>query len=311
MRKYWRQFEELATVLKTDPLLRARIKLGILFFAFVLSVFFIANEILDRTEENATQNAVFFVMASAILLLGYFLTSASLRPIRDILRAQKRFIADASHELRTPLSIMKTNSEIALMDGPELGNSESIKVITSNIEEIDRMSRIIENLLSLSYYENKIAEIQFMPVNLGDLVYRLVEKTKNLAAKKSIPIEIDRKLVLVEANETAMEQMVINLLKNAITYTPPGGVIKVSVKNKNGNGILRVADTGIGIDSKDLPHVFEPFYKSSEIKEYNKGSSGLGLTIVKKIIERHQGTININSELGKGTVICVCLPASS
>lgn len=250
------------------------------------------------------------LIAVIVMILTFVIGGRTLGPIRQILRAQKRFIADASHELRTPLAIMKTNSEVALL-GSELDPAEATATLRSNIEEIDRMSKIIENLLSLSFYDNRFAEIPFLPINLSELITHITEKARSLAVKKSISLHLlntDPGMIL--GNPVAIEQMAINLIKNAVTYTEKGGQVSVSVSLRGEDQIeFKVKDTGIGIAEKDLPHVFSPFYKAGSARiQLERESSGLGLTIVKKIVERHQGSIYINSKVGKGTTISVTFP---
>lgn len=338
MINYWKQLGAWVTELKADPFVKARFKLTFQKILAVVIFFVLAGIILNyshdyilktkltgklsdlKTEEltldktNAdirkTDDIILVLLGIATTAVSYILSGVTLEPIRQIVRAQKRFIADASHELRTPLSIMKTNSEVALMDGDHIDVNESAWVLKSNIEEIDRMSKLIENLLRLSYYDNKTPEIPFVLVDLAEIVKSIVNKARTLAFKKSIRLNVnsaDQAEIL--GNQTALEQLIINIIKNAILYTPEGGTVTVSVKNYNFRGVhFNVRDTGIGIDPKEIPNIFNPFYKTDASKNIYSGGSGLGLTIVKKIVDRHGGQINVESDLGKGTSVTVIFP---
>lgn len=338
MTNYLRQFEGWVTGLKDDPFFRARIRLTFEKFAIVLVLFLIAGFIIDKaydyrlrlhltgqlpnkavetqiineTSDDLQGDAIVMlsILGGAVVVVGYFLAGATLRPIKQIVQAQKRFIADASHELRTPLSIMKTNAEVVLMDGEKMSANEAAVVLKSNIEEIDRMSKLIENLLRLSYYDNTAPEIPFTRVDLAEVVQSIVAKAKTLAYQKSIRLnisEIARAPVL--GNPIALEQLAMNLIKNAILYTPEGGTVAVTViRSSNGVVGFRVRDTGIGIHPDEIQNIFKPFYKSDTTKLLYAGGSGLGLAIVKKIVDRHQASIRVESDIGKGTSVTVTFP---
>src|SRR3989344_2408500 len=336
MTNFWKQFVEWATGLRDDPFIKARSRLTALYalsVAVILAVSFFVIEVLGdqilyshpalmrnpsvdiaMLSEALSKNIayVLLVVAGIMISVNYFVAGKTLSPIRQILRTQKRFIADASHELRTPLAIMKTSSEVALLDGMDLTANNSIQVLKSNLEEIERMSKIIENLLSLSYYDSKVTEIPFTPVNLADVVKNITNKAQSLAIKKRVSLDLTKSDEgMVMGNPTALEQMTMNLIKNALTYTPRGGKVSDRIESRNKSNVeLKIADTGIGISEKDLPHVFSPFYKAGvgRSQDQEVGSSGLGLTIVKKIVDRHRGDISVSSEVGKGTCFTVIFP---
>lgn len=336
MKNYWKRFAAWVTELRNDPFVWARLKLTFLYTISVIVAFFITNiallrlwfatlqhvipgtidaqvrqELINRlnSEINRLGLSVYTLLILSVVTISYLVSGRSLSPIRRIMRAQKRFIADASHELRTPLAIMKTNSEVALL-GDQIDPQEARDTLKSNLDEIDRMSKIIENLLALSYYDNRFAEIPFQEINLSKLVTEISEKTRSLAKKKSINLRLlNTDPGMIMGNPVAVEQMAINLIKNAVTYTPEGGTVSVSVSAKNTVLEFKVKDTGVGIEKKDLSHVFNPFYKAGQARiQLERESSGLGLTIVKKIVERHNGSIYINSAVGKGTTIIITFP---
>ncbi|MBX4189849.1 HAMP domain-containing histidine kinase [Candidatus Parcubacteria bacterium] len=337
MTNFWKQFVGWGTELKDDPFVNARFKLTLFYTIAIGLVFLITNEVLMYTRVGVIENSIttnldpvlktqiihqineglqrmtiilYGMLTLALVGLSFIIGGRTLSPIRQIVRAQKRFIADASHELRTPLAIMKTNSEVALLDGEHITSSEAHATLQSNLEEMNRMSKIIENLLSLSYYDNRFTEIPFSAIKFSDLVTNITNKSQSLAVKKAIELQLTASQEgLVLGNPTALEQLTINLVKNAVTYTQPHGRVTIEVCDKGNHLELRVKDNGVGIAEKDLPNIFSPFYKAGESRtQEEKGSSGLGLTIVRKIVDRHKGTIEVHSKLGKGTTVLVSLP---
>ncbi len=315
MKNSWKRLEVLAIGLKNDPFKLARIRLAVLciFTVFITLIF------AKSTDPQHSTFWVYFLIFLIVSLISFLLSDSTLASIKEILRAQKRFISDASHELRTPLAIMKTSSEIALLGGKHIEPEEAKETLSSNIEEIDRMSRIIESLLSLSYYESQGSEVKFEKINLSELVTSTIEEIKVLTKKKSQTLTIIKADPgYIMGSPIAIEQIVINLIKNSIAYTPANGNITVSITCKDSiihkfNVLeLEVKDTGIGISEKDLLNVFHPFYKAERARDIlEPESSGLGLTIVKKIVERHKGSIIIKSALGKGTTITIAFPSIS
>ncbi|OGN07469.1 MAG: hypothetical protein A2669_02000 [Candidatus Yanofskybacteria bacterium RIFCSPHIGHO2_01_FULL_48_25b] len=308
MKNFWRPFAAWVTELKNDPFTRARLKLTALTTLSILIVFLVAH--LTLLKSNLTPLNFYLLIVICIATASFLISAKTLSPIIQIMRAQKRFISDASHELRTPLAIMKTNSEVALLSGDQISPQEATSTLKSNLEEVDRMSKIIENLLALSYYDNKFKEIPFQQINLSKVVINIVKDTENLARKKNIHLRLlNTDPGIIMGNPVAIEQMAINLIKNAVTYTLEGGLVSISVTARIATLEFKVKDTGIGIEKKDLPNVFNPFYKAGLGRiQLERESSGLGLTIVKKIVDRHHGSIYINSAIQKGTTIIVTLP---
>lgn len=241
-------------------------------------------------------------------LFGYLVALITLIPARNSLKIQKQFIGNIAHELRTPLSIIKTNLEVALLQD----NFENIRIknmLLSNIEELDRISNIINNLLSF----NKLISsenIKFEVVDIGEIVDNIIEKLSGLLKSKNINLKIKRTgKNIIEGRPIAIEQIVINIMRNAIQYTPNNGSIQVTIEPSYENFIeLRVEDNGAGISDKDIFHVLEPFYRADPSRTTNHGGNGLGLAIVNELVRIHSGKILIKSTLGKGTVVMVSFP---
>ena len=309
---YWKQFVVWVTDLKHkflhDPFLKSEINVIVVQLSFALSLFIISS-IFFNYIYHAT-----FVIFSAIFIglttvFTFLVAKITLRPAKSALQSQKRFISDIAHELRTPLSIIKTNSEVALMD-EDLDQSMK-NVMESNVEELNRMSDIINNLLSLKNLVQP-ERVKFIDVGLAPIIDSCLHKLKHLIKKKDLQITT-KKLSpnIVWGNPVALEQIVNNLLKNAVSYTPPGGRITIQIgPDYMGNVLLHIEDTGVGIAKKDLLHIFEPFYRAERSRNRKHGSSGLGLTIVSELIKMHSGKLSVKSAENKGTTAIVTLPTN-
>jgi len=265
---------------------------------------------IDAVKER-TQIYVFLGIIALAGIFGLLVSRYALRPARHSLQFQKQFIGNVAHEIRTPMAIIKTNTEVALMD-PDLP-PETREVFEETIRELDRMSETINNLLTFDTLVRP-ERIKTGVVNMGEIATTVVERHQDLAESRGVEVTLRTKdNAAVYGNATALEQVVTNLVKNAINYTPKdqGKQVEVVVDTDFSNNVLvTVADNGIGIAQKDLYHIFEPFYRAdtSRARGVGTGSSGLGLAIVNEIVRLHHGTISIRSALGQGTTIKVSLP---
>lgn len=265
----------------------------------------IVHEIQGLRLQNLV--GVFSLIVLCTVIFGYIVARITLKPTRAALAAQKQFIGNIAHELRTPLSIIKTNTEIALL-GDDM--SADLKLtLASNVEELDRISEIINNLLSLSALIRP-ERIEFAPIDIGEVVAHTVEKFAPLARSNALEVTVRRAPhAQIWGNETALEQVVGNLLKNAIHYTPRSGTIALTVSHTpDGSVELVIQDTGVGISRKDLFRIFEPFYRADPSRNRAQGGSGLGLAIVSELIKLHHGRITIRSAVGRGTSVAVVFP---
>ncbi|PRX25112.1 PAS/PAC sensor signal transduction histidine kinase [Orenia metallireducens] len=236
---------------------------------------------------------------------------AVLRDITDIRRLEemrKEFVGNVSHELKTPLTSIKGYVETLLDSEPDKQVTRSFLSIIR--EEANRLQRLIEDLLSLSRLESKFEysskeQVDMIKV-INDTIFLLGEK----ARRKSIILEADLpvSLPLLKANRDQMSRLMINLVDNAIKYTPDAGRVKARAYNEDEKLILEVEDTGLGIPEKDLPRIFERFYRVDKARSRKLGGTGLGLSIIKHIIEEHQGEISVESKLGEGSKFIVELP---
>ncbi|MDX2042595.1 MAG: ATP-binding protein [Acidobacteriota bacterium] len=222
---------------------------------------------------------------------------------------QKQFTSDASHELRTPLAVMRGDMEIALRR--ERSPEEYQRVLGSNLEEIVRLTRLIEDLLMLARADSGRVELRCEPVDLNKLCQQMADYITPLAQQRDQTLSYDspNAEITVNADLQRIKQMLLNLLDNAIKYTPPGGSVTLGLKTENNQAIVTVADTGRGIPAEDLPHIFERFFRrSAKTSDRTAAGFGLGLSIVKWIVDSHDGQIEINSQQGAGTTFIVKLP---
>ena len=222
--------------------------------------------------------------------------------------SQHEFIQDISHELRTPLTILKGELEVALkkLRSPE----EYEAVLTSSLEEIGKMSRVIGDLLVLARFDNNQVALQIRRVDMGQIVNRVLEDMKVLAEQKDIEMSLSRQENLIlDGDEDQLRRLFVNLFDNAIKYTSRKGKVIVMAQKDGSNVKVVVSDTGIGIPGDELPYIFDRFYQVARARRSNHGF-GLGLSIAKSIVESHRGTISVISQPGVGATFTVSLPIS-
>lgn len=226
---------------------------------------------------------------------------------------QKQFTSDASHELRTPLAVMRGDIEITLRR--ERSGEEYKRALTSNLEEIMRLSRLVEDLLMLARGDTGRIELRCEPVDLNDICRRMAEYIAPLADQRAQTLiyepspGAETAPVLVSADLLRIKQLLLNLLDNAIKYTERRGRVALRLKAEEHVAVITVADTGRGIPPEDLPHIFERFFRrSAKTADRTAAGFGLGLSIVKWIVDSHGGRIEAKSEVGKGTEFIVRLP---
>jgi heavy metal sensor kinase len=219
----------------------------------------------------------------------------------------RQFTEDTSHELRTPLSIMKGEAEVVL--GRTRQPEEYQRVLRSIVEEINFLTKVIEGLWTLSMGECGRIVLELESINLGGLLRGVYEEAKLLAQGKDLGITLEKtEEVTVTGDNRWVRQLLINLIDNAVKYTPPGGRISLSLEKTQGFARFSIQDTGIGIPEESLPHIFDRFYQVDKVKARAVGGCGLGLSICKWIAEAHGGTIEVSSRLGYGTNISIQLP---
>jgi len=218
-----------------------------------------------------------------------------------------RFSADASHELRTPLTILQLELE-GIAQSHRL-NPSLTDQIGSALEETHRMSHIVENLLAISRLDAGEVKMDKTRLDLGQLAASTAEQMRLLAEEKLILFRSNVATnICVEGDRSRLQQVIVNLVANAIKYTQGGGEVEVNVREGRGTAVLEVSDNGAGISAQALPHVFERFYRADKARSRNSGGAGLGLAIVKAICTAHGAEIKVSSEEGQGSRFTVELP---
>ena len=222
----------------------------------------------------------------------------------------RQFSSDASHELRTPLTVLKGQNELIL--SKQRKPEEYQEVISSNLEEINYMSKVLEDLFVLSKSDENQVNLDYKPVDLRALVEEVCKHAEILAEEKNIKIIIAfLEPIEIKGDEVRLRQMVWNVLQNGIKYTQQGGELKISLQNEGDFALLTIQDTGIGIPEEDLPLIFNRFYRVDKARTRDEGGSGLGLSICRQIAEAHKGKIEVESKLGVGARFKIRLPNSA
>ncbi len=238
-------------------------------------------------------------------------------------RQIKQFSSDASHELKTPLTILK--GEVEVMLRKERTQQEYQQTLKSNLEEINRMSQIVEDLLLLSKADTGQIKLNKGDINLTELLAEVVAQMDRLARSKRLHLSMSNHFeeVHVFGDALRIRELFINLIENGIKYTEEGGSIRISLQkefptamrnpsdrmDKERFAKIVVSDTGIGISKEDREKIFNRFFRVDKARSRNQGGSGLGLSICKWIVEAHQGEIEVESELGKGSSFIIKLPS--
>ena len=221
----------------------------------------------------------------------------------------RRFTADASHELKTPLAVLRADVERAMMETSS--QSERMIALEEALQETRRMSDLVESLLTLARADEGRFDIHKEPVELQPLVQEVYETALILGEAQGITVNLPFTAdVVVMADRTRLRQLFLNLVTNAIKYTPAGGKVELGVGRHPDNVTFAVRDTGIGISAADFPHIFERFWRADRVRSRmsERGGFGLGLAISQWIAQAHGGTLTASSRLGRGSLFTVTLP---
>jgi len=218
----------------------------------------------------------------------------------------RQFTADASHELRTPLAIIRGEAEVALSQNRDEGEyRESLAIVQ---DEARRLSRMVDDMLALARADGQQA-LKVEEFYLNDLVDDCAKASQVLALAKAISVTLDNVTdIAFRGDESLIRRMILNLLDNAIKYTPSGGHVSIKLTGKDSSVELIVSDTGIGIPANATARIFERFYRIDRARSRSVGGSGLGLSIAKWVAEAHNGTIELDSRPGAGSTFTISLP---
>jgi two-component system phosphate regulon sensor histidine kinase PhoR len=224
--------------------------------------------------------------------------------LKKVENMRRDFVANVSHELRTPVTIIKGYAETLLAGTLESDPTSAIRFIKIISSHSERLTNLINDILTLSSLETKDALLELNPLDASSTVAKACMLLQERASQKNISIfneTLSSELPRVMADQGRLEQVVVNLLENAIKYTPDGGTVRLFTEDEGEFVKVSVADTGIGIPFKDLPRIFERFYRVDEARTREQGGTGLGLAIVKHIVHLHGGAVSVTSEPGKGS----------
>lgn len=252
------------------------------------------------------------VLAGIVALVaGYTLARRALVPIRRSWEAQQQFVADASHELRTPLSVIQMRTEL-LFKNPEQTVQENSDDISTIYRETRRMRKLVADLLTLARSDSAQVQIERKLFRLDELAEEVSHHFTELAelAGLSFHSRVEPQL-LCKGDRERIHQLLVILLDNAVTYTASGGTVQLTCSRKGNTLTIEVADTGTGIAAKDLPRIFDRFYRGDRARSRTKGGTGLGLSIAKWIVDEHRGQISVASVPGEGTTVTVKLAAAA
>jgi signal transduction histidine kinase len=228
--------------------------------------------------------------------------------LRDSVQTSRRFLADASHELRTPLTIIKGELQ-GLTRESKWTKNEIGERVGSVLEEVARLEHLVSGLLVLSRLDAGETELVWLPVDLAELAQSTAEQMRLMAEDRGLDIDhTDLKAATVSGDRSRLKQVIVNLLDNAIRFTPPGGIVRLRTQSNEEGSSLEIADSGIGIPATAIAHVFDRFYRVDPARSRDEGGAGLGLSIVKSICSAHGAEISLESDVGCGSSFRIWFP---
>ena len=257
-----------------------------------------AERLAERLEESGTGDEL--DRLSGVL-------NAMLERLDLSFRQMRQFSADASHELQTPLTILQGELEVALRS-PRTPEAYR-EAIQSALQEIERMAVLVEGLLLLARADAGMLRLDLKPMDAAQLLAEVFERTQILAQSRSIALDLEAlEPYLVFGDRERLRRVLLNLVDNAIKFTPAGGRVTLSLRQRDGRVCLLVRDTGIGLPEAEQEHIFQRFHRAGSARDHGAQGSGLGLCIARSIVEAHGGTLQVVSRPGEGSTFTVCLP---
>ena len=256
------------------------------------------------------------IMILLVIIASWYLAKQAIQPIYHSYRQIQQFSADVAHELRTPLAVTQATIESSLLSNG-LTLNQIKDTLTTVQRQNQRLSLLVADLLTLSHMEKGVHSPNKLRINtiviLNDVVADVTEELSSLAYQKNLLLQTHistDKQIQILANEQQIYRLLMNLVNNAIQYTSEGN-ITVSLSHQQKNAIIKVSDTGEGIDHEQQKLIFDRFYRVNKARSRNRGGSGLGLAIAKTIVSNHQGKIKVESRLGQGSIFTVYLPSKA
>lgn len=321
--------------LRSDPFFAARLKITSLYFVCGVFIYLLVDFFIDDSVKqtfylvaslppNEPIDEMFralkvhlwsgrFLKLVLFAISAYILAGLAMRPIKRSAELQKRFIATVSHELRTPLAVAKNTAEVALRNEQTLTREKAIGVIKSSLEEMDRITDIIQFLLTFSNLEHRKKSFTLEHISLAVIAERAISLAQKSLPNANVRISLTAQVPgYVSGSSTALEELMLNLIKNAITYTPEHKEVHVRIgEDQNGRVVFSVADEGVGIAEQDIPNLFEPFFQGSGAPVHETHGIGLGLSIVREIARLHETDIVVESTKGSGSTFSITFPATA
>ena len=266
---------------------------------------------ISESQERVQNDLIIFNLVILIAggALSYLLARKTLEPIEQVHLSQTRFTADASHELRTPLAAMRSEIEVALRGG-KLSESETRELLVSNLEEVTRLTVLSESLLKLARYQHHLPNDLIKEIDSQKIVSEAVKNVQKIIELKKIKLDQSIREGKIQADPSMINELITIILDNALKYSAAKSTITIDGQQNNNEYLITIKDQGIGINEKDLPHIFDRFYRADSSRGETKGY-GLGLSIASEIVRLHNGKIEINSKIDSGTEVTITLPSVS
>ncbi len=280
--------------------------------------------ILDPELVTETKNrirAILILVNLGILAASstaaYFLAGKTLKPIKEMVDEQNRFITDSSHELRTPLTSLKSEIEVGLRD-KKLTLTEARKLLESNLEEVNNLQYLSDNLIKMTQYQTINDRVYFGQISTGDIISEALKKVSKLSKQKKIDIKNRVNNFSLNGDRNSLVELFVILLDNAIKYSDKNKTVILSVVKDIYSSplaqndkyiVIEVKDQGAGISKDEIPHLFDRFYRGDKSRaKSDTPGYGLGLSIAKQIVEKHRGKISVESIEGKGSTFTIQIP---
>ena len=271
------------------------------------------QEVIEEIELAVPRERILYVhvvpLGVPADLTGTVVVMYDITQLKRLEKVRRDFVANVSHELNTPLAAIKGYAETLLDKEPD--DKETVEKFLKIIcKHVNRMSKLVSDLLALSKLESETYAPLFGSQNVQKIVASSIEILKDALEKKSLSytVDIPPNLPPVKADEKGFEQIILNLLDNAVKFTPDGGTISITAQEEASNIKVAVSDTGIGIPMNDIPRIFERFYRVNKDRSRELGGTGLGLSIIKHIVQAHGGQVWVESQVGQGSTFYIAIP---
>lgn len=283
-------------------------------FLISLSIFlvYIGNTVIDKFAENLknwsfkSEKNVPLNDSAPHLKNLHNIVSSLINETVEYSNSTKEYLSEAAHEIKTPLTILRGELEQAL--GDEKSSEEYQAVIASSLDEVIRLSNIVHNLLDLSRAETGNVHLNIQPTNITNLIYDMISDLEIIAEEKEITITKSlQKNIVLSVDQNRIYQALMNIFENGIKYNKIGGTLNITLSKKEEGIVISVKDSGLGIQEDQIPHLFDKFYRSKQVRYSNIPGTGLGLSLAKCIIESHGGSIEVNSKLNIGSTFSITL----